>query len=182
MQHVYDRLGVVLVGFEKHLRGKTRFLPALPDTLFEADDAIFVIVGDEEKKRLNDTQQLMELPRMDEHHRGEALQEIGVAEMMLAPESKLIGRTVDSMEFRSRYGITVLAMRHRGAPLTRSLGIQPLDFGDTLLVSGGWTAISQVSDDRENFLVLTCRPNITRGYRRASGLQSPWVFSSSWSR
>jgi di/tricarboxylate transporter len=39
--------------------------------------------------------------------------------------------------------------------LTTNLGDQPLDFGDTLLVAGGWAEIRRLRDDRENFFVLT---------------------------
>ena len=45
MKHLYDGLGAVLVGFEKHQRGKLQFLAALPETVFETNDAIFVIAG-----------------------------------------------------------------------------------------------------------------------------------------
>jgi hypothetical protein len=35
-----DRFGIVIVGFEKHLHGSSRFQPAMPETVFEPDDAI----------------------------------------------------------------------------------------------------------------------------------------------
>jgi di/tricarboxylate transporter len=38
-----DPLGVVPVGFEKHQHGRQRFLLAMPETVFESDDAIFVV-------------------------------------------------------------------------------------------------------------------------------------------
>jgi di/tricarboxylate transporter len=80
---------------------------------------------------------------------------VGVAEIMLAPEAHLIGQTLRETEFRSRYGLSVLAIRHRGEPLTTNLDDQTLDFGDTLLVAGGWAGIRRLRDDRENFVVLT---------------------------
>src|SRR5262249_48805849 len=36
-----DRFGTVLVGFEKHPHGRAQFLPAMPETVFEPDDAIY---------------------------------------------------------------------------------------------------------------------------------------------
>jgi di/tricarboxylate transporter len=156
VQHLYDRFGVILVGFEKHPRGKTQFLPALPETVCETNDAIFIVAGRDQVQQLIETQQLMELPGLDERQRGEALQEVGVAEVMLAPESKLIGKTLGELDFRSRYHVTVLAIRHRGEPLTTNLVNQALDFGDTLLVGGDWADIGRLwRDDRENFVMLT---------------------------
>jgi di/tricarboxylate transporter len=155
VQHQYDRFGFILVGLEKHPRGKPHFLPALPETVFEANDAIFVVGDTEQVPQFVDTQQLVELPRLDERQRSEALQEIGAAEVMLAPESKLIGKTLGELEFRSRYHVTVLAIRRRGEALTKNLVSQPLDFGDTLLVAGDWASLGRLWDDRENFVVLT---------------------------
>jgi di/tricarboxylate transporter len=96
------------------------------------------------------------LPRLDQGQRREALQEVGVAEVMLAPESKLIGRTLHDVEFASRYDLNVLAIRHRGERLTNQRDAQVLDFGDTLLVAGAWGEIRRLRDeDAEDFLVLT---------------------------
>ena len=114
---------------------------ALPATVFEANDAILVIGDTEQARQLIDTQQLMELPRLDERQRSEALQELGAAEVMLAPEFKLIGKTLGELEFRSRYHVSVLAIRRRGEPLTKNLVSQPLDFGDTLLVEAAGAAL-----------------------------------------
>jgi di/tricarboxylate transporter len=155
LRPLYDRFGVVPVGVEKPAKGKAKYLPALPETVLEADDAIFVIVGEEQAPPLIETQQLIELPRLDERERQEALQEIGAAEIMLAPESKLIGKTLSELEFRSRYRVTVLAVRHRGEPVTTNLADQPLDFGDTLLIAGGWDDIRRLWEDRKDFVVLT---------------------------
>src|SRR5262249_7346919 len=140
-QGLYDRFGVVLVGFEKHTRGKTQFLPAVAGTMCEANDAIFVLASEDPVQQFIQTQQLTELPPLDERQRSEALQEVGVAEVMLAPESKLIGKTLGEIDFRSRYRLTVLAIRHRGERLTTNLVDQALDFGDTLLVVGDWADI-----------------------------------------
>jgi len=150
-----DRFGVVVVGFEKHQHGRQQFLSAMPETVFEPDDVIFVVGSEQQTQEFIASHKLVVLPRLAERQRHEALQELGVAEIMLAPESHLIGRTLRDLEFGSRYRLSVLAIRHRGEPLTTNLGNQPLDFGDTLLIAGGWAEIRQLRDDRENFFVLT---------------------------
>jgi K+/H+ antiporter YhaU regulatory subunit KhtT len=76
--------------------------------------------------------------------RADALQELGAAELMLAPESKLIGKALGDLEFRSRYHVSVLAIRRRGEALTTELVNRTLDFGDTLLVAGDWADISKL--------------------------------------
>ena len=156
IQPLYDRLGVFLLGFEKNRRGATQFLPALPETVCEANDSVFVVAGNDQVQQLIETQNLVELPKLDERQRSEALQEVGAAEIMLTPESTLIGKSLTELDFRSRYRVTVLAVRHRGEPLTTDFVGRPLDFGDTLLVAGGWANIQRLGkNDRESFVLLT---------------------------
>ncbi len=152
---LFDRFGVVLVGFEKHRHGRAHFLPALPDTVFEIDDAVFAVGSEEQARQLIAAHNLVVLPRLDQKQSHEELQEVGVAEIMLAPAAKLIGQTLRDVEFGSRHNLNVLAIRHRGEKLTTQLEDQTLDFGDTLLVAGGWERIRRLRDDPEDFVVLT---------------------------
>ncbi|MEG3438312.1 SLC13 family permease [Pannus brasiliensis CCIBt3594] len=156
-----DRFGLVLVGFEKHRPIKTEFSPALPETIFEADDIIFTLVGGERLPELRDDYGCREVGSLDERQRQEALQDMGVAEVMLSPESKAIGKPLSELEIRSRYRLSVLALRHRGRPLIDNLRGQVLDFGDTLLVGGRWEDIDRLRDERDNFVIL----NLPAEYR-----------------
>ena len=49
------------------------------------------------------------------------LQDIGIAEVMLAPESKSIGASVAELDLASAFDVTALAVRHRGHPVNRNL-------------------------------------------------------------
>lgn len=155
LNSLYDRFSVIPVGFGKNAKGKTQFVPALPETILEAGDDIFVIVSEEQAPQLIGTQQLIELPRLEEREAYEALQKLGVAEVMPAQGSNLIGKTVNEIEFHSRYHVSVLALRHRGERLTKNLDQHRLDFGDTFLIAGGWDDISRLGNKREDFIVLT---------------------------
>jgi di/tricarboxylate transporter len=150
-----DRFGTIIVGFEKHQHGRAQFLPAMPDTVFEPDDAIFAVGNEEQAEQLTTANGLVALPRLDQRQRHEALQEVGIAEIMLAPESKLIGQTLRDTGFASRYDLNILAIRHRGEKLTTLLEDRTLDFGDTLLMAGGWGEIQRLRDEVEDFVVLT---------------------------
>jgi di/tricarboxylate transporter len=150
-----DRPSVVPIGLEKHHHGRVQFVPATPEIIFEPDDAIFVVGDQEQTRQLIASHDLTVLPRLSDRQRHEALQEVGAAEIMLAPESALIGKTLRELDFHLRYGLSALAIGHRGEVLTANLEDQTLDFGDTLLVAGGWANIRRLRDDRENFVVLT---------------------------
>ena len=152
---LHERYGLDLLGFEKHQHGKARYLPALPEVVFEADDVVFTLVDEDRVSELSATLRCTATGALPERQRQEQLQDLGVAEVMPAPESSAIGATVGDLEFSSRYNVTVLAIRHRGQPLTEDLAKRTLDFGDTLLVGGGWDDLNRLSDDRQNFVLLT---------------------------
>jgi di/tricarboxylate transporter len=155
MRDPYERFGLILVGFERHRHGKTQFLPALLESTFEVDDAIFVVAPDAHTQQFFETQQLVALPGLDERQRAQALQDIGVAEVMVAPDSKWIGKPLGELEPRARYHVSVLAARHRGEPITTHLPTRRVDFGDTFLVAGDWNDLTRMWEDRQNFVGLT---------------------------
>jgi di/tricarboxylate transporter len=79
--------------------------------------------------------------------------DVGVAEMVLAPHSSLAGRTLDDIHFRDRFGLTVLAVWREGQPRHTGLARLPLRFGDALLVQGPWEKIRLLGSEPD-FLLL----------------------------
>lgn len=154
-----ENYGLHIIAFEKHRSGRRFIMNASPEAVFESGDDILVLGEPDRVKRLAEACQLAEVPLSfpfkDESRRQEFLQKIGLAEIMLVPESKLIGKTLKEIEFRSRYKATVLAVHRRGVPLTEGLRGIRLDFGDVLLVNAGWREIISLKEEREDFIVLT---------------------------
>jgi Di- and tricarboxylate transporters len=148
------RFGVVVVGFDKG-RGQSHvFIPAEVDTVFRVGDAVYVVGDEEQVAALCEAMQLSREPRLPERSARQALQRIGFAEVMLAPASPLIGQTIGKIEFRSRFKVSVLAVRHRGEAQIANLADTRLDFGDALLVSGSWEDIQRLGRDRDDFVLL----------------------------
>ena len=61
---------------------------------------------------------------------------VGIAEVLLAPRSGLVGKTLAEIQFREKFSLTVLAILRDGRPRRTGLVELPLRFGDTLLVQG----------------------------------------------
>jgi di/tricarboxylate transporter len=59
-----------------------------------------------------------------------------IAEAIVMPHSIVIGRTLRELNFRQRFGITVMAIYRRGHPLATKLSTLPLQVGDVLLLQG----------------------------------------------
>ncbi|TLH69142.1 SLC13 family permease [Mycolicibacterium aubagnense] len=153
-QSLRDRYGLDLLGFEKQARGTVRYLSARPEIVFEAGDLVFILVDEQHTAAVSaDLRCQVTGPRAEDERR-EVLQNVGVAEVMLAPESKSIGSTLGDLDLATAHNVTVLAVRHRGQCITGDLTNRTLDFGDAMLVGGNWDDIERLSDSRRNFILL----------------------------
>jgi di/tricarboxylate transporter len=77
-----------------------------------------------------------------------------LAEVLLTPRSRLIGRTLSDVRFRERYGANVLSIRRHGGPLAGPLAAVPLRFADTLLVAGAARRIELLRGEVNDFVVV----------------------------
>jgi di/tricarboxylate transporter len=59
------------------------------------------------------------------------------------------------VRFREDYGLSVLGVLRKGKPLEDPLLDTRLEFGDSLLVGGGWRQIELLQRNPQHFLVLT---------------------------
>ena len=150
-----QHFGLHLLAFEKRQGGRPLYLQASAETVFEAGDAIILIGRQEEADRFAAANGLQRLPLLSDRERQALLQEVGVAEIMLAPTSKLIGKSLKDAEFHSRFKATVLSIQRRGTLLTEDLIDQPLDFGDAMLINASWPAIMRLREESRDFVVLT---------------------------
>lgn len=62
--------------------------------------------------------------------------EVQLIEAIVAPQSRLRGRTPEEADFRHRYGLTILAMKRHGETATTRLHRARLRLGDVLLLQG----------------------------------------------
>lgn len=150
---VRSRYGVTLVAISRWQRGRASVQPALTDSVMRVGDLIGVTAEAEVLDRFAAAEDLHEEP-FDERLRSAAGQQIGVAEVMLAPEAPLIGKTIEEAGFRKRRGLTVLAVKHRGRVVEQHLSESPLDIGDLVLVAGAWPRIARLQNVRDEFVVL----------------------------
>ncbi|OOG23979.1 SLC13 family permease [Thioalkalivibrio denitrificans] len=78
----------------------------------------------------------------------------GIGEVVIPPDSGLVGKTVTDAAMRKIYGLSVLAI-HRGDETFRE-GLRdiPLQAGDTLVCHCSWNSLARVEKDRD-FVVVT---------------------------
>jgi di/tricarboxylate transporter len=148
-----SRFDVTVLGVLRRQRRRLRIIPALVDTRLEDGDELFVAGGAGSLERLAAQARLEPLPLST--GLGEALvRELGMAELLLTPQSRLIGHSIEALRFRTRYRLSVIGIRRGGVALVEELGQTTLQFGDSLLVAGGWQHIAQLLRDQDDFFVL----------------------------
>jgi di/tricarboxylate transporter len=89
-----------------------------------------------------------------------------IAEILISTRSGLAGQSLKELEFRDKYGLTVLALWRHGEPIFRKLANEPLQFADVLLVQGTRSRIDVMRTDPD-FLLLEPVNLETRRTRKA---------------
>lgn len=139
--------GLIVVGLIRH--GQTQLAPRGND-LIQAGDVVVVHGQPDEQKladlRLRSNGLSSGLPVvMDET--------VVLAELVIAPHSSLIGRTLRTENFREKYNVNVLAIWRNGKPIHTGIADIPLEFGDALLVQGPAGRIHLLHDEPELILL-----------------------------
>lgn len=98
--------------------------------------------------------------------------QIGVAEVLLTPASKLINATVSKIGFREKYNVNILGINRKGQYISSNIANQRLRFGDSILVQGTWDEIELLSKDTQDVVVLG-QPKEHASLAAASG--KAWV-------
>lgn len=84
--------------------------------------------------------------------------DIGIAEIVVLPGSRLVGQRLRDSGLRERYRVSVLALRRQKEVPKECLADEKLKAGDTLLVQGTWDDISLMGGDNASDWVLLGQP------------------------
>lgn len=82
----------------------------------------------------------------------------GVAELVVPPDSRLVGKTVRELKLRMTYGLTLLSILRSGETLGNKLQDIPFVAGDTLVCHTRWENLTRLEKDRDFVLVTTDYP------------------------
>ena len=127
-----------------------------PDTVLEADDILYVSGDRERVARMASLLHLRLMGDENVAHKGEGLAfyDLGIAEIVLMPSSRMINRTVKEVDFRRSFHVNVLAIRRKKEYIRQHIGSEKMHSGDVLLVQGSWEDIARLSKEEDNWVVL----------------------------
>jgi di/tricarboxylate transporter len=124
---------------------------------FEADDLVIVSGASDmvsillmqglEGVFVEDQSQIADLSTIEDD-------QVGLVEVVLSPHTALSGQSLQQMNFREKFGLTVLAVWRKGRVYRSSLRDMALQFGDALLLYGPWKKLNVLGREPD-FLVLT---------------------------
>ena len=105
-----------------------------PDEKLQAEDTLLV-KGKQSDLLMVEGLQSLEVETQPFPDMGELeSEEIGLVEAVLSPHSTLAGKTLRELNFRFKYGLSVLAIWREGRAYRSNLRDNPLRFGDALLI------------------------------------------------
>ncbi|MGD8111360.1 SLC13 family permease [Vibrio sp. TRT 17S01] len=145
------------------VRGQQLISPVTPETLIKSNDKL-VFAGDVENIK-----QIKLLDGVEIFADNSQLLNSNLTEVIVSPESILIGKTLKSSDFRSRFDAAVVAINREGQRLSGKLGEQIIQTGDKLVL-----AVGQDFNKRQN---------ITRNFFILSGIElnNTLTFFQNWS-
>jgi len=79
----------------------------------------------------------------------------GISEIVIPPNSRLVGQSIGEIRMRKTYGLNVLAVYRGTAVLRQNLRDLVLQSGDTLVQHSTWEDLAAAEKKRNDFLVIT---------------------------
>ena len=143
----------------RFLKGNAPLQLVSPRTQLQSDDVLYVRGSQDKMEQFVIAYQLERLESASPEEMakgGKALDfyDVGIAEIVLMPSSKLINQTVKECGFRDKFNVNILGIRRNNEYMLRDLGNQRVHSGDVLLVQGTWANIDRLSHDDTEWVVL----------------------------
>ena len=141
--------------------GKVLVCPPV-EAMIAAPATLAVIAQPDELKHFLRVGGLVMRPKLKEFRHLLARSIAGVAEMIIPPDSKLVGQSVRDVRLRMTYGLSLLSVFRQGRSITTRLQDIPLEAGDTLVCHTRWEQLARLENDRDFVVVTTDYPKVER--------------------
>ncbi len=152
------KYGVTIIEIRRDNRslfGSVNQVAVTPETVFTATDILYVLGARDKVEAFAAAMNLTVFE--DAEREGKAkldFYEIGLAEVLVTPESALINRPLKSAHFNERYGVNVLAIKRDGTYIFEDIQDEKVGNGDMLLVHGKWNGIKSLAKKTREWVVI----------------------------
>ena len=130
--------------------------PVSSTTIFDAGDTLYLSGKKDKIKHFSVEYDLSPLQdeKTSDPKSSLVFFDIGIAELLLLPQSSLIGRKIRDTALRAKYHINVLGIRRRNKYICEKLADEELKSGDVLLVQAIWKDIAHLEKEEDDWVVL----------------------------
>ncbi len=80
--------------------------------------------------------------------------EIGIAEVVLMSNAKLVNQPVKNSGFREKYNVNILGIQRKKQYILQDLKDEKMQAGDALLVQGEWNNIARLNEEQSEWVVV----------------------------
>lgn len=136
-----------------HYAGTSLVSPPI-DAELAAPATIAVIAEPDELKRFIDAGHFIVRSKLKDFRYMLARAVAGVAELVVPPDSRVIGQTIRQLRLREQTGFSLLSVVRGGKAITKALQDVPFAAGDTLIGHTRWDDLARLEKDR-NYVVVT---------------------------
>jgi len=125
-----------------------------PTSVIHAKDELYV-QGEEENIRRFASDYSLEMQELAEGEADELVSKhLGIAEVLLTPNSSFINKTVSTLGFREKYNLNIIGINRRGGYKLQDMVMHKLKFGDAILVQGAWDEILLLARETQDVVVV----------------------------
>ena len=146
--------------------GQNKFLKSVnqklagPETVILENDVLY-LSGSFEQIRLFAAESEVDLIDMHESEEEAPafsgklrFDEIGIAEVVVLSNSKLVAHTVKKSGFREKYKVNILGIQRQKQYIIHDVKDEKIHSGDVLLVQGEWSDIARLTEESSEWVVI----------------------------
>lgn len=147
--------GINVIAVERQQQFRSLLLMATGSTQLQAGDHLLIDLVSPAIGLLGTYRDLgLEPAALSASYYARHSHQLGLAEVVLPPESRLAGKTVQELALRSRHRLNLVGLRRQGKAVEGVLVDETLRAADSLLVAGEWKHIHRLQQQTHDFLVL----------------------------
>lgn len=125
------------------------------ETMFQAGDTLYVLGEQEKVNKFAADNHLSVFEDEEREGRGKLdFYEVGLAEVLISPDSALINRPLIKANFKERFGVNILAIKRQGKYMFDNVLESNVKNGDMILVHGAWKGIESMAKKNREWIVI----------------------------
>lgn len=129
--------------------------PVSVNTVFQPGDTLYVVGHREMVDKFAGDHHLAVFEDEEREGKGKLdFYEIGLAEVLVSPESAMINRPLRKANFKERFGVNILAVKRQGKYIFDDVLDSNVKNGDMLLVHGKWKGIESMAKKNREWIVI----------------------------